>query len=270
MDFLHDGVFATDVKTILDCMEDSHDFHFERRWGIPVPGRNFVHRSGTLFVRVLTDRNGLCVLIVLGNYRYLLTSKDPNIVALYHKAFRALTDCVASLGNDVESPQPPLPPPPASACPSAATLQGRLSVVMPPSPGSKTTTTITTGTRKQTDAVDASTSDTSLSAAHPTAAIHEESPPMAQELNTIPNINSNTEDNPSSSLVISVDKSAAGVVVVVSDKIDSVATPTVVGDDEADQLAATDTSESREELMGVPIVDSEDSKQQQAHTTGPD
>jgi len=100
IDFLHDGVFHTDIKTILDCMEDSHDFHFERRWGMPVPGRNFVHRSGTLFVRVLTDRNGLCVLIVLGNYRYMSVTKDASLVVSYKKAFRALTECLSSLGRE--------------------------------------------------------------------------------------------------------------------------------------------------------------------------
>ena len=101
-DFIHDGVFYTDIRTILDCMEDSHDFDFERRWALPVPGRNFVHRSGTLFVRALTDRNGLCVLIVLGNYRYMMMTKDATIVESYYNAFKALKECLSSLDQEEE------------------------------------------------------------------------------------------------------------------------------------------------------------------------
>jgi DEPDC5 protein C-terminal region len=97
IEFVHDGVFHTDVGAILESMDDSDGFHFELNWGKTVMGKQFVHRSGTLFVRVLTDRNGFVILVVLGNYRYMMTNKDETVVQSYKSAFQALTECVAAL-----------------------------------------------------------------------------------------------------------------------------------------------------------------------------
>jgi hypothetical protein len=97
LDFIHDGVFFTDVKSILECIEDPNDFVFGKRWTTSVTGRQFVHRSGTLIVRVLTDNNGSAVLVVVGNYRYMALSKDKTIDASYRKAFENLAACIASL-----------------------------------------------------------------------------------------------------------------------------------------------------------------------------
>ena len=262
IDFLHDGVFATDVRTILDCMESSHDFHFERRWGIPLPGRNFVHRSGTLFVRVLTDRNGRCVLIVLGNYRYILSTKDAKIVASYDRAFQALSDCVASLGEEVELPPPP-PPQPVSKSPSpGAALQGSASPVKTPSPRSKV---MATGSRSQTKPVNATPSGTPSGDTK-----RSKSPKDSQP--TAPGSNSPRSNNHES---ISIKSQLVDTNAFMNEKSTTVTKATsmeasegnVVDEEDAkvEQLAAPETSESRDELIGIPIVDSEDS-QQQAHT----
>lgn len=98
IEFVHDGMFPTDVGAVLECLDDCDAFHFETRRGIlrPAMGKQVAHRSGTLFVRVLTDLNGFAVLVVLGNYRYMLANKDEAVLRAYQGAFKYLTECVAS------------------------------------------------------------------------------------------------------------------------------------------------------------------------------
>lgn len=246
IDFLHDGVFATDVKTVLDCMEGGHDFHFERRWGIPVPGRNFVHRSGTLFVRILTDRNGLCVLVVLGNYRYMMTTKDDTIVDAYEKAYKALADCVASLGKEEEEEEE-APEPVTTEQPTEETTEN-------PAPELQSKTGPTEASQQEKEqSHDALTKElfsalakseqSSLNTARTSNADSQnqllkpetvvaataEPPPTAAQ----PNSDSETTRD-------GVSMKAAGI---------------------DEQLE--DANESREELIGVPIVDSQDLQQQE-------
>jgi hypothetical protein len=104
IDFLHDGVFYTDTKAILECIEKGYQFSFGQRWGVPATGRQFVHRSGTLFVRILTDKKGLALLVVVGNYRYMQTSNkdDETLKRACQKAFRELTDRIESLEPKAE------------------------------------------------------------------------------------------------------------------------------------------------------------------------
>ena len=95
---------------------------------------------------------------------------------------------------------------------------------------------------------------------------------MAHELGRIANNNANIDDNPISSLA-SVGQSFADAVATISERTDMAEIQTAVGDNETEQFAAADTSKPLEELMGIPIVDSEDSKQQQqqqSSTAGPD
>jgi len=101
VDFIHDGMFHTDVSTILECLKDSEEFDFQQRWGMSATGNQFIHRSGTLFVRVLTDRNGLKILVVMGNYRYILmTNNDEAVKNAHKKAFRDLTRCICYLESE--------------------------------------------------------------------------------------------------------------------------------------------------------------------------
>lgn len=116
IDFVHDGVFSTDTEAILECMDGSDDFGFQKQRGIPATGKKFipamgkqfVHRSGTLFVRVLTDLNGFVILVVLGNYRHMLTNKDETVVQAYQSAYKALTKCIASLEKEEKRKPAPL------------------------------------------------------------------------------------------------------------------------------------------------------------------
>lgn len=126
--FVHDGVFYTEVGAVLECMDNASLFNFQkvnerpiltprmlpklghrekltplvepistRKKFCPVMGKQVVHRSGTLFVRVLTDLNGLCVLVVLGNYRYLTSSKEESLSDSYRSAFRSLVERISAL-----------------------------------------------------------------------------------------------------------------------------------------------------------------------------
>lgn len=59
------GIFNTEVRHILECVDSKNKFRFARRGN---RGRQFVHPSGTLFVRVLTDLNESSILVVFGNH----------------------------------------------------------------------------------------------------------------------------------------------------------------------------------------------------------
>lgn len=97
LDFLHDGVFLTDARMIVnECLDDGHDFDFGKRWSRLSAGRQFLHRSGTLFARVLADLNGRVLVVVLGNYLYI--SKDPTkLQGIAHAVFRQLSDRIHDL-----------------------------------------------------------------------------------------------------------------------------------------------------------------------------
>lgn len=92
LDYLHDGVFFTDVQAIKDCMQI--DFDFGRRWTRTLAGRQFVHRSGTLFVRILTDAQGRAIVAIFINYIYV--NKDGTVKALCQHVFELL---LAQLGT---------------------------------------------------------------------------------------------------------------------------------------------------------------------------
>jgi hypothetical protein len=95
-DFIHDGVFHTNIKSILQCIEDRDQFQFKKRWSSLENGNQFVHRSGTLFLRVITDLNGMSIIVVMGNYRYLMTDKTGKLQAAHRNAFLILERCLAS------------------------------------------------------------------------------------------------------------------------------------------------------------------------------
>jgi hypothetical protein len=86
MDFIHDGVFYTDAKSILKCTKfDEFDLGNRRT---SVLGRQFVHRSGTLFVRLLSDQHGHTMVVATGNYSYI--AKDRQRQTAAQEAFNNL------------------------------------------------------------------------------------------------------------------------------------------------------------------------------------
>jgi hypothetical protein len=99
LDFLHDGVFYTDARVVAtECLEKGDDFDFGKSWSSATLGRQFLHRSGTLFVRVLFDLRGLALVAVLGNYLY--TSKDPKLSAVAQKLFQQLAERIDGLTEE--------------------------------------------------------------------------------------------------------------------------------------------------------------------------
>ena len=105
MDYVYDGVFLTEVAAILECIqEDGFVYLFPRRHRFsesiaPTMGKQFVHRSGTLFVRVLRDMNERFIFVVLGNYRYLnmMNNKDASVIKVYHETYQALRAFISTL-----------------------------------------------------------------------------------------------------------------------------------------------------------------------------
>jgi len=73
LDFVHDGVTITSPQ-FLECIDDSDDFRFPRyhRSGKvkSIASPQFVHRSGAIFIRKLTDREGKVILVGIENYRH--------------------------------------------------------------------------------------------------------------------------------------------------------------------------------------------------------
>ena len=96
LDYLHDGVFYTDAQAIKDCIPS--DYEFGRRWSRTIAGRQFVHRSGTLFVRILTEVKGRALVVVFNNYNYL--SREENAKRICQEVFTSLSACVTSLNNE--------------------------------------------------------------------------------------------------------------------------------------------------------------------------
>lgn len=115
-DFVHDGVFSTDAMPVTECIDNGKEFDFGNRWSIPALGRQYVHRSGTLFVRQLIDRKGWSILVAFGNYRYITREETSRESA--QDAFKDLKQCVASLEEtDANLPET------TSAGPAQETMQ---------------------------------------------------------------------------------------------------------------------------------------------------
>jgi hypothetical protein len=93
--YLHDGVFNTDIRAVLECIESLNFDMGNRRWAKSILGRQFVHRSGTLFVRLLTDQKGLTIVFTIGNYLY--TTRDAKYRATLQNVFQELAQCMQSL-----------------------------------------------------------------------------------------------------------------------------------------------------------------------------
>ena len=98
LDFLHDGVFSTDIKSVLECIEPM-EFEAEgSRWKSAVNGSQLVHRSGTLFVRLIADKKGCTIIIVNGNYLY--TKREARFEAVAKQVFQELSQCIDRVQKD--------------------------------------------------------------------------------------------------------------------------------------------------------------------------
>lgn len=97
--FVDDGVHMT-KKNFLDCIDHADDYHFG--WRRRIPARQFVHRSGTLFIRLIRDENGLVILAGIENRR--LIGRDIDLLKTARSAFRQINDFVNSLPNVNKSP----------------------------------------------------------------------------------------------------------------------------------------------------------------------
>jgi hypothetical protein len=92
--FVDDGVHMT-MKNFLECIDNAEDYHFG--WMRRIPARQFVHRSGTLFIRLIRDEKGSVILAGTENRR--LIGRDTELLKTARFAFRQIKDFVDSLPN---------------------------------------------------------------------------------------------------------------------------------------------------------------------------
>lgn len=84
-EYVHDGVFSTYATSIAECLEGGSDYKF-RRWSKLPHGRQFLHRSGTLFVRVVVDRQGWALIVAFANYKTVVSGGlESKVAALVHE-----------------------------------------------------------------------------------------------------------------------------------------------------------------------------------------
>ena len=97
IDFIHDGVFPTN-RHFLDCIDRGEELDFGSKWSKLPVGRQYVHRTGVLYVRILQDRNRKAALVAIANNMFLL--KDESAEQNYKSVFGELSKCVNDLvGN---------------------------------------------------------------------------------------------------------------------------------------------------------------------------
>ena len=99
LDFVNDGVFYTQTRQILQCIENGDEFDFGRR--LSTAARQYVHRSGTLFVRLIRDRHGWVVVVVIPNGMHIKKDEDKR-QATAKSVFRNLQQLIGSLAAEEE------------------------------------------------------------------------------------------------------------------------------------------------------------------------
>lgn len=100
MDFLEDGIRFTNGQ-VLDCIDNSHEFDFPRyRNGKvrAIPCRQFVHRSGAIFIRDIRDRQGWSILVGIENYRH--ANKENKFRETALDRLRHISRVVSSLASE--------------------------------------------------------------------------------------------------------------------------------------------------------------------------
>jgi hypothetical protein len=87
----------------LECIDDGKDFSFARYSSGKVKSiacPQFVHRSGALFIRKVTDRFGKVILVGIENYRH--ASKENMFREVTREVVHELADRIAKLKVDQE------------------------------------------------------------------------------------------------------------------------------------------------------------------------
>ena len=82
----------------LECIDNSEDFRFPHYLTgrvRPIPAPQFVHRSGAIFIRKLTDREGKTILVGIENYRHAsIENKFRETAKSVIKNIRGLIECL--------------------------------------------------------------------------------------------------------------------------------------------------------------------------------
>lgn len=97
LDFVYDGITITSPQ-FLECIEKSEDYRFPhyrsgRVKAIPAP--QFVHRSGAIFIRKLTDREGKAILVGIENYRH--ASEENKFRKIAKSVIKQVLDSIENL-----------------------------------------------------------------------------------------------------------------------------------------------------------------------------
>ena len=95
-DYIYDGVFPTEATSIAECIDGGSDFKF-RRWGKLPHARQFIHRTGFLFVRIVVDRQGWGLIVAYANYR--LITRDEGGQEKCCSVVRELSEVIDSLNK---------------------------------------------------------------------------------------------------------------------------------------------------------------------------
>lgn len=93
-DFVFDGVFFTDGADLAECIDRGRDFDFGRR---RPKGKQYVHRSSTIFVRVVEDKKSWALVVVYQNAVHL--RRKPNMHVEAEKALEDLSLAIARLSD---------------------------------------------------------------------------------------------------------------------------------------------------------------------------
>jgi hypothetical protein len=102
LDFVYDGITVTNPQ-FLECIDDGKDFYFARYSSGKVKSivcPQYVHRSGALFIRKVTDRSGKVILVGIENYRH--ASKENKFREVTREVVHELTERIAKLKSDQE------------------------------------------------------------------------------------------------------------------------------------------------------------------------
>ena len=94
MDYIHDGVFHT-TREFTECLDPTDIYDFGKKWGRPLAGRQVIHRSGALYVRIIEDRSGKAVVFAFLNTQH--TEQDPKTKVKAQRTFEELVKYLAEL-----------------------------------------------------------------------------------------------------------------------------------------------------------------------------
>jgi hypothetical protein len=97
LDFVHDGITITSPQ-FLECIDNSDHYRFPHyRSGRvkAISSPQFVHRSGAIFIRKLTDREGKVILAGIENYRH--ASDENKFRQIAKTVIKKVIDIVESL-----------------------------------------------------------------------------------------------------------------------------------------------------------------------------